>query len=241
MSKRDAEQQASGSEEEEGPPSLMGNLRTSLKWDMSKKQLHLDVRQILESSRSLEVKYKGNLNTVSGEYQYTGHVKKLFYSNTPSLARIMAKDEALVAAGGEEPLDTDAFLPAGLRTLLFRDWALAPGVAVSSDRGAKFKYVLGLKKNPQVLKRFDSLDSWVSFKANAEYNPATSQVAGSGNVRLKLYKYNLTDRQDLKLSIGYDLSATLGGGLRRAPFFKLEENNWGVRLQHGSWQFLYDF
>ena len=46
-----------------------------------------DVRQILESSRSLEVKYKGNLNTVSGEYQYRGHVKKLFYSNTPSLAR----------------------------------------------------------------------------------------------------------------------------------------------------------
>jgi hypothetical protein len=45
------------------------------------------VRQILESSRSLEVKYKGNLNTVSGEYQYRGHVKKLFYSNTPSLAR----------------------------------------------------------------------------------------------------------------------------------------------------------
>ena len=41
MSKREAELAASGSEEEEEPPSLMGNLRTSLKWDMGKKQLHL--------------------------------------------------------------------------------------------------------------------------------------------------------------------------------------------------------
>jgi hypothetical protein len=111
------------------------------------------------------------------------------------------------------------------------------------------------------------------------------QVGGSGNVRLKLYKYNLTDKQDLKLSIGYDVAAEQGrltkagascgrqgclhaagraaGPVRRrpgragarlasprltlllpapqTPFVKLEENNWGVRLQQGSWQFLYDF
>ncbi len=48
------------------------------------------MRQILESSRALEVKYKGNLNTVSGEYRYKGHVKKIFYSNVPSLARCAA-------------------------------------------------------------------------------------------------------------------------------------------------------
>jgi hypothetical protein len=42
MSKRGAEPQAGGSsEEEEDVPSLLGNLRTSLKWDMGKKQLHL--------------------------------------------------------------------------------------------------------------------------------------------------------------------------------------------------------
>jgi hypothetical protein len=61
----------------------------------------------------------------------------------------MARDAAL-QVGDVAPLDADRFLPAGVGTLLFRDWTLAPGCAISSEAGAKFKYVLGLKKNPQV-------------------------------------------------------------------------------------------
>lgn len=41
MSKRDVELETSSTEEEDEPPSLMGNLRTSLKWDLGRKQLHL--------------------------------------------------------------------------------------------------------------------------------------------------------------------------------------------------------
>ena len=48
MSKREMDLNTSGmeeeEEEEEEPPSLMGNLRTSLKWDLGKKQLHLGDR-----------------------------------------------------------------------------------------------------------------------------------------------------------------------------------------------------
>lgn len=41
-------------------------------------------------------------------------------------------------------------LPGGAAGLLWRDWAIAPGVAVCDAKGKGFTYTLGFRKQPQV-------------------------------------------------------------------------------------------
>lgn len=66
-------------------------------------------------------------------------------------------------------------------------------------------------------------------------------VATSASLRLKLYKYNVTDKQDVKVVLGVDVesSGAKDGKLKRSPYFKIEENAWGLRLEKGAWQCVY--
>jgi hypothetical protein len=41
-------------------------------------------------------------------------------------------------------------LPAGAAGLLWRDWCISPGIALSSEKDAGFTYTLGFRKQPQV-------------------------------------------------------------------------------------------
>lgn len=130
-------------------PRLLGDLKTQLRWDLSSSNLHVDVRQILESTRSMEVKYKGCLNTSTGSFEYRGLVRKNFYTNTPSIAKVMAKERDVPMEGADQ-MDLDRFLPAGVKTLFFRDWSISPGVALTSKPNQKFSYLISLRKQPQV-------------------------------------------------------------------------------------------
>eukprot|EP00775_Hariotina_reticulata_P003975 gene3975-4228_t len=140
--------------------SLFGNLKTRLRWVPSSKQMHLDVRQNLQNRRNLEFRYKCTLNTNTGSYQYIAQLQKNLHQNTPSLARLIAAEQGITLRG-EKPIDPDRFLPAGLSSLLWRDWTASPGIrfsshpatadsdSSSSSAGSSPKYFVSLRKQPQ--------------------------------------------------------------------------------------------
>lgn len=60
----------------------------------------------------------------------------------------------------------------------------------------------------QVLYRRGVWDSWLSGKADVQCDSGKQAVGVAGNVRLKVFRLNVTDKQDLQLAAGYDY--TLG-------------------------------
>eukprot|EP00882_Tetradesmus_deserticola_P026930 GHRQ01029751.1.p2 GENE.GHRQ01029751.1~~GHRQ01029751.1.p2 ORF type:complete len:119 (+),score=29.09 GHRQ01029751.1:133-489(+) len=69
----------------ERPASLFGSLRTRLQWLPSSRTMHLDIRQTLQTRRSLEFRYKGTLNTKNGSYARLVQLQKNMNQNTPSM------------------------------------------------------------------------------------------------------------------------------------------------------------
>jgi hypothetical protein len=50
--------------------------------------------------------YKGAVNTSTGDYRYRAQLRKPFFTNTPTVARIMAAERGLqLQGGGEEKVD----------------------------------------------------------------------------------------------------------------------------------------
>ena len=72
---------------------VFGTLKTRLRWEAQDSALHIDVRQQLETTRAMEGKLKGWLNTKTGSFQHRFFLRKNFYTNTPSIAKIMAKED----------------------------------------------------------------------------------------------------------------------------------------------------
>lgn len=60
----------------------------------------------------------------------------------------------------------------------------------------------------QVIYRQGVWDSWVTTKADLQIDSQKQAIGVAGNVRLKLFRLNVTDKQDVQLSAGYDY--TLG-------------------------------
>ena len=52
--------------------------------------------------------YKGSLNTTTKDYRYRSQLRKAFFTNTPSIARIMAADRGIEIKGeeGGEKIDS---------------------------------------------------------------------------------------------------------------------------------------
>ncbi len=73
MALEEAQQEQTSSDyegdiEEPEQSRLFGNLKTQLRWEVGSKQLHMDVRQLLETPRSLEAKFKVRRGT-SGAWE----------------------------------------------------------------------------------------------------------------------------------------------------------------------------
>ncbi|KAI8466491.1 MAG: hypothetical protein J3K34DRAFT_433543 [Monoraphidium minutum] len=245
------------SEDVGGSDRLFGNLKTQLRWEPGEGALRLNVRQLLETQRGVEIKYKGSLHTATGDFRYRAQLRKAFFTNTPSIARIMAADRGIELKGDGDKLDAGRILPAGAKGLLWRDWAIAPGIALSSDKDAGFTYTLGFRKQPQIVKRSGLWDSWLAAKGTLEFNPQTQQVGAFGNARLKLFRFGITSSQDAQVSMGWNWRVAAdgaapgdsldgdggpaGSGLSfsQAPYFKVAENDWAVRWQGSSVNFTY--
>lgn len=251
------------SSDEVSSEQLFGSCKTQLRWCPDSNSLLLNVRQLLETRRGLEFKYKGSVHTGTGAYRYRSQLRKAFFTNTPSVARIMAADRGVQLKGdGEgEKIDAGRLLPAGAAGLLWRDWSIAPGIAVSSDAGAGFCYTLGFRKQPQIVKRTGQFDSWLACKGTLEFDPHLQRVGAFGNARLKLFRFGITTSQDARLSIGWDWRLAQaaagsggggggdggeaeevgGGGLSffKTPYLKLAENDWAVRWHGNSVSFSY--
>lgn len=235
---------------------LLGLQRTRLRWLPESHTLFLDVRQGLQNKRQLEAKYKALLNTSTGALEYTGELKRRFrQTKAPSMARLLAAEQGLdsLSMEGEPALHPGRFLPAGLKTLLLREHTLSPGVRLSSgpsgasagpeaggSSGGKglrnLKYFVQLRKEPQVLRRRGQWDSWATWKLDLELDPAAEaarQVAVRGGVRLRAFRFNLTDKQDVQLAVGADYARAGDGAATLTPYAKVGDNSWSFRLQRG--------
>mmetsp|Transcript_22817 Transcript_22817/g.58071 ORF Transcript_22817/g.58071 Transcript_22817/m.58071 type:complete len:279 (-) Transcript_22817:408-1244(-) len=275
---RKEEQYSSGSEEydagsDDEDYDLFGSMKTSVCWDAHDKQLSVNVRQYAESTHKVELKYKGHLNTSTGGYHFLGVLRKHFLTNTPSIQSVFqaARLQAAAARPGglnaeqaaelrELDIDADRLLPAGLRPLVLRDWSVAPGVTYDSAGPAPgaagphshLKYALFVRKAPQVLLHSPRTDLLLSAKASTELCPKSKQVTTRAHLRLKLFKYAVTSKQDLRVCVGLDMetvplttgSTAAAAGPRKSwaqsPYIKISENNTSVKLQQGRWSFMYE-
>lgn len=62
----------------------------------------------------------------------------------------------------------------------------------------------------QVLRRQGVWDSWLTGKADLELDAQQQQVALRGSLRLKAFRFNVTDKQDLQAAAGLDYVAGAG-------------------------------
>ncbi|EFJ47961.1 hypothetical protein VOLCADRAFT_104933 [Volvox carteri f. nagariensis] len=130
------EESGEGTDEGGDDVDLYGNLKTTLVWDCTGRRLCLSARQYAESSRKLELKMKGMLDTASGQHRIWGHVRRNFYTHVPLLQRLLTAQSQRQSGGwvDEPDLDPEAWLPGGLRCLLLQDWCIAPGVSYDTAR-----------------------------------------------------------------------------------------------------------
>lgn len=221
--------------EEQGD--FYGNLKTALCWNDSK-HLSFYIRQFVETERKLELKYKGRLDTNTGDYVFNGHLRKNFYlSGTPSVQKVY--EAAGKPRRGPNDLNPDRMLPAGLKTLIFKDWVVSPGLSYDSTRNQHMRFSLGLRKSPQVLKHGDRSDLWLTGRANLEVNPKSAEVMTTGALKVKMLKYNVTDKQDIKVSAGVTFEGT-SKGLTHEPYLKVAENNFSACFRKRQVMFMYE-
>ncbi len=271
-----------------------GGLKTTVVWDPASKQLGFKLRQSIENSRKVSVKWKGLLNATAGTHSYVGHVRKDFYTQSPvSLTRvIVAAEEARRGTRPSDPsIDPNRFLPAGFKTLFFKvgaqtnnnhplrilftfptssqDWILSPGLSFNSDPARRVRYAINLAKAPQFLTHSPMLDSWITGKASCQVDPKAGEVSSSigafrlrswlwqsivnalpfrgcwqvsttASLRLKLLRYNVTSKQDLRVSLGVDVaSAKSFVNWSKDLYLKISENNLSLKFQNAKWTLLY--
>eukprot|EP00798_Chlamydomonas_sp_ICE-L_P023516 gene23516-9039_t len=221
--------------EEQG--NFYGELKTALCWNDSK-HLSFRIRQFVETERKLELKYKGLLDTTTGDYVFNGHLRKNIYlTGTPSIEKVYSA--ASRPRLRRNDIDPDRVLPGGLKTLFFKDWVLGPGVSYDSTRQQHLRFSMGLKKSPQVLKHGDRSDLWLTGRCNVEVDPRTAEVSTFGALKVKMLKYNVTDKQDIKVCAGITFENS-GKGFTHNPYLKISENNISARFQKKSLMFLYE-
>ena len=66
------------------------------------------------------------------------------------------------------------------------------------------------------------------------------QVSSSASVRLKLLRYAITDKQDLKLIMGLDFEK--GSTFKEwthTPYLQISENSLSIKFQKSNWSVLY--
>lgn len=230
----ESEEEIDAEEEETG---LRGELKTYASWDPSNRAIIVTARQSLVNSSGIECKYKAQLNSVSGEYLYRGHVRKSYSTNAES-----SLEKVLQASANKKKklgIDPDKWLPAGWKPLFFQDWTISPGVTVDSTKSTPIRYSVAIAKLPQILKHYEKLEAWLSGKALLSYVPQSNQVASTANLRVKALRLNLTSKQDLYVSAGMDFKKEPGCLLSSEWYLKLSENNVAVKWQGGRWVFTY--
>lgn len=62
----------------------------------------------------------------------------------------------------------------------------------------------------QVVHRRGVWDSWLTGKCDLELDSKQQQVAVRGSLRVKAFRFNVTDKQDLQAAVGIDYSMGAG-------------------------------
>jgi len=73
-----------------------------------------------------------------------------------------------------------------------------------------------------------SLDMWLKLAATVEMNSRTHKSEGTGHVRLSKSIYNFTERQDVRMSVGYRCNMDEQGNFKGDAYGQLRENNWSL-------------
>mmetsp|Transcript_3126 Transcript_3126/g.7169 ORF Transcript_3126/g.7169 Transcript_3126/m.7169 type:complete len:190 (-) Transcript_3126:12-581(-) len=186
---------------------------TSFHYDLAEKNLNFKLRERLVARPGIELKGKGLFNTVTGNLSYAGTLRGVLKT------RPEVKDE------GSLP------------------WKLGGGVHVASSADqpglpvpqlhASVKKVVSLLDGPRTVL---SSKAWVNVDPKAQ-----KFTARKGSIKISHKWMGFTQRQDLKLSAGLDVSwPTKANEPTSTPFLQLRENNWALNYRNKHWFCTYD-
>lgn len=69
---------------------------------------------------------------------------------------------------------------------------------------------------------------WLKIAASAEVNTRTKKPVGHGHVRLSKSFYNFTERQDVRMAVGYRGTVDDKGNFKGDYYGQVRENNWSL-------------
>jgi len=181
---------------------LFGELRPTLKWGCNNSKLQLSLVQVAETSNRFDFKGKLLCDFQTGKSSQKLHVRKTFLTNLPSLQRLYLNSQQRISGQPitEPQLNPESLVPCGLSTLLFKDWAIGPGLMFNSSRsfgsGSKIplQYTFTLNKNPQVLLLNPLVDIVSQARGLITYSPASALKICNG------YTNNISNESTITVS-----------------------------------------
>eukprot|EP00798_Chlamydomonas_sp_ICE-L_P008733 gene8733-33595_t len=201
-------------------------METQLHYDISQsKQLSFKLKERITAKPDLEFKVKGLFNSVTGNLDYVGTLKKNF---------IGVSDESL----GSTPMK----IGLGVKTSSVISKSSQP-VHLTASLHKKYSLLDG-PNTILAARAFIDVDPKEPQKLNRQATIKASHQALS-----------FTDKQDLKVAVGMDLdwpstaqqptgtllARLLQNQFKHRPFwFKCVENNWGLHFRRNKWSVTYD-
>jgi hypothetical protein len=205
-------------------PVFRGKRNFKIKYNKNEKSVTFGAKQVLVAFSQINLRIKGSLDTKTNNHAYSAIIQKDIQTNTPSMIRLLQANEEKDING--------KILPGGLKSFFFQDWLLSPGLRFSNTPDSAFKYAMGLRKFPQVIRHTPTTDLYFQGKGALEIDSKSSQVSGYFGLRVMFFRPNLTEKQDGVVSVGLDATHE-GGKLASWPYVKLAENQLSVKLQKG--------
>lgn len=196
-------------------------METSVLYGLKQKQLCFVLRENVNTDPDLQLRLRGHLNTVTGDFEYTGSLQKYFRSGPP--VKDQGTQPLRIGAGvgisssnGDEPYLTatakkQIALTEGTDTLLS-----AKAVVSYEPRSGKVNRTAGVKLSRQWLNFTEHQDLQISLGLDVDWAGAARQATGSSS------------------------SSKALGGVKPDVYLSVRENNWRLRLRRKQWQLTYD-
>lgn len=106
---------------------------------------------------------------------------------------------------------------------MFRDFSVAPGVRFRQDVGQTRKpsmaWLLEVRKAPQLLLRRPRTDVLLTAKAAVAVDSLTREAAPAAKLRIKTKRFGFTTTQDLRVSVGCDVTPAATSSAAAAATF----------------------
>ena len=120
-------------------------------------------------------------------------------------------------------------------------------MSTSSAQGNKLLFGLQVKKSPAVLRHEPGfVSSWIEGKLDLRFDAKTKVPSLKSSGRIKLLRTQITQTQDLQISVGIDaFTSPLSAAPNKIstqlyPFLRVSENSFSIKLSKDVWSIRYD-